>query len=1128
MGDIEVQKLLIANRGEIAVRIIRAAKELGVQTCSIYSEADINSIHWQRADEALLLEGQGALPYLDVDQIVQVGLQSGCDAVHPGYGFLSENSEFATKCEAAGMKFVGPAPSSLDVFGDKVSARKLAVQHGIPVLPGLDHPVTAAEATEFLGSLDEGQSAILKAVHGGGGRGVRMLDKDSDVDQAFRGAQAEAAASFGNGDLYIERYIPNVRHIEVQVAGDSAGSISHFWERDCSVQRRHQKILEIAPAPFLSTISRDALLDAAVTLGRAARYENLGTVEFLVSTNQENSEEFFFIEVNPRLQVEHTVTEEVTGIDLVQTQLQIASGASLDSLGLRQEQIVPARGYAIQARVNMEKINEDGSVIPSAGTLSVFNPPSGRGVRTDTFGYNGYQTATSFDSLLAKVIGYSSSDDFDATVKRVETALAEFDVKGVDTNISFLRSLLVHPSFLSGEIHTRFVDLEAAELVQLAQELTDSTPFQRGELSEQAGASIDSDDPLAVLEYGMQASRGQDASSFEDRTGQGDLPGSVRSPLQGTVVSIEVSVGQEVQAGQLLAVMESMKMQHEIRAHMSGSISAINVGPGDTLWENHALMIIEEHEVIGGLIEGESSIDLDFIRPDLEEILTRRAAALDANREEAVSKRHARLLRTVQENVDDLFDTGTFLEYGPLVLANQFSRRSLDELIAKTPRDGMITGIGSVNGDLFSDPESMVATIAYDYMVLAGTQGNRNHQKTDRMIEVARNSRLPLVLFAEGGGGRPGDDGLHAAGGSSTFASFSTLSGLVPMVGITTGRCFAGNASLLACCDVIIATEGSNIGMGGPAMIEGGGLGIFAPEDIGPMEIQIPNGVVDISVKDEEEAVTVAKKYLSYFQGPIDDWEAPDQREMRQIVPENRLRVYNVRDVIHTLADVDSILEIRPDFGIGMVTALVRVEGKSLGIIANNPGHLGGAIDSDGADKAARFMQLCDAFDLPLLTLVDTPGIMVGPEVEKTALVRHANRLFLHGANIETTFMSIILRKAYGLGAIAMTGGNYRQPQFTVSWPTGEFGGMGLEGSVKLGYRDELASIEDPVERLEKYEAMVARAYERGKALNTGMNFGFDDTIDPSESRAWIAGTLKAAKSPPVRSGKKRPFIDAW
>ena len=1121
-------KLLVANRGEIAVRIIRAASELGIETCSIYSEADINSIHWRRADEAFLLQGSGAQPYLDIEQIVEVATDAGCAAVHPGYGFLSENPEFAIKCESAGIKFVGPESSSLNVFGDKVLARQVAMQHGVPVVPGLDHPVTVTEAMEFLGSLEEGQSAVLKAVHGGGGRGVRVLEKDGDVEQAYRGAQTEAESSFGSADLYIERYLPNVRHIEVQIAGDATGAISHFWERDCSVQRRHQKIIEIAPAPFLDGTVRDALLKAAVTIGEAGNYENLGTVEFLVSANQTESSEFFFIEINPRLQVEHTVTEEVTGIDLVQTQLRIASGESLASLGLLQGSIAPAQGYAIQARVNMEKINEDATVVPSAGTLSVFAPPSGLGVRTDTFGYSGYQTATSFDSLLAKVIGYSNSTNFASAIARVENALAEFDVKGVDTNIPFLRAILGHASFRNGEMHTRFVDSEAAELSQLAKGIGDNALLGVVEPNEQAGATIDSNNPLAVLDYGVQASRSAETQSSPELGGQSDAPGSVKSPLQGTVVSIEVSVGEEVQAGQLLVVMESMKMQHEIKAHLSGSVTVISVGSGDTLWENHTLMIIEAHEVSGSVIEGDNTVDLDYIRPDLEEILVRRAATLDENREEAVSKRHSRSLRTVQENVEDLFDTATFLEYGPLVLANQFSRRSLNELIEKTPRDGMITGIGSVNGDLFSDPECMVATIAYDYMVLAGTQGNRNHQKTDRLIEVARNSRLPLVLFAEGGGGRPGDDGLHAAGGSSTFASFSTLSGLVPMVGITAGRCFAGNASLLACCDVIIATEGSNIGMGGPAMIEGGGLGIFAPEDIGPMEIQIPNGVVDISVKDEAEAVQVTKKYLSYFQGPVDTWEAPNQREMRQIVPENRLRVYNVRDVVNTLADVDSVLEIRPEFGIGMVTALVRVEGRSVGVIANNPGHLGGAIDSDGADKAARFMQLCDAFDLPLLTLVDTPGIMVGPEVEKTALVRHANRLFLHGANIETTFMSIILRKAYGLGAIAMTGGNYRQPQFTVSWPTGEFGGMGLEGSVKLGYRDELASIADPGERLEKYEAMVARAYERGKALNTGMNFGFDDTIDPAESRAWIAGTLKAAKLPPIRSGKKRPFIDAW
>jgi acetyl-CoA carboxylase carboxyltransferase component len=316
--------------------------------------------------------------------------------------------------------------------------------------------------------------------------------------------------------------------------------------------------------------------------------------------------------------------------------------------------------------------------------------------------------------------------------------------------------------------------------------------------------------------------------------------------------------------------------------------------------------------------------------------------------------------------------------------------------------------------------------------------------------------------------------------------------------------------------------------MGGPAMVEGGGLGVFAPEDIGGMDVQVPNGVVDIAVEDEVEAVAVAKQYLSYFQGRTDTWEAPDQRLMRRIVPENRLRVYEVRRVIETLADLESVLEIRKAFGVGMVTSLIRVEGYPLGVVANNPRHLGGAIDSDGADKAARFLQLCDAFDLPVVYLCDTPGIMVGPEVERTALVRHANRLFLVGANVDTLYMTVILRKAYGLGAIAMAGGSYKEPAFTVSWPTGEFGGMGLEGSVKLGYRNELASIEEPQERLERYEQMVARAYEHGKALNQASLFGVDDSIDPAETRTWVAGALRARKPPFPRTAKKRPFVDGW
>jgi acetyl-CoA carboxylase carboxyltransferase component len=420
--------------------------------------------------------------------------------------------------------------------------------------------------------------------------------------------------------------------------------------------------------------------------------------------------------------------------------------------------------------------------------------------------------------------------------------------------------------------------------------------------------------------------------------------------------------------------------------------------------------------------------------------------------------------------------------------------------------------------------------MAYDYTVLAGTQGNKNHLKKDRMMQVAEQWRLPVVFFAEGGGGRPGDTDATSPAGLDipTFTSWGRLSGLVPMVGITSGRCFAGNAVILGCCDVIIATEGSNIGLGGPAMIEGGGLGVFTPEEVGPLDVQIPNGVVDIAVKDEVEAVEVAKKYLSYFQGRTPDWECADQRLLRHVVPENRLRVYDVREVIDTLCDTGSVLELRPQFGHGMVTALARIEGRPIGILANNPHHLGGAVDSAAADKGARFMQLCDAHDIPLLSLCDTPGNMVGPEVEKEALVRHACRMFVVGANVTVPFVTIVVRKAYGLGAQGMAGGSLKTPIFAVSWPTGEFGGMGLEGAVKLGFRKELEAQEDPAERRALYERLVARMYENGKAVNTASHFEIDGVIDPADSRRWIIAALDAAPIPERREGKKRPWVDTW
>ena len=556
----------------------------------------------------------------------------------------------------------------------------------------------------------------------------------------------------------------------------------------------------------------------------------------------------------------------------------------------------------------------------------------------------------------------------------------------------------------------------------------------------------------------------------------------------------------------------------------------ITIKEGDTIYEDHQIILVESSIVDVPDSEKELEIDLDYIRPDLKEALSRKQASHDKNRPEAVAKRRKTGHRTARENIEDLCDEGTFVEYGSVVIAAQRRRRSESDLIKNTTGDGMVCGLGHVNGNLFKDEYSRVMAMTYDYMVLAGTQGKMNHAKKDRMFEIAEQNRLPTILFAEGGGGRPGDTDTSGVAGLDclAFTYFAQLSGLVPTVGITTGRCFAGNAVLLSCCDVIIATEDSNIGIGGPAMIEGGGLGIFTPDEVGPMDIQVPNGVVDIAVKDEKEAVSVAKKYLSYFQGDLKEWKSPDPRKLRFTVPENRLRYYDMRNVIEGIADIDSVLEIREGWAPGIITSFIRVEGKPVGVIANNPGHLSGAIDSPGADKGSRFIQLCDAFDIPILSLIDCPGIMVGPESEKTALVRHAGRMFVVGANIETPLMSVVIRKAYGLGAQAMAGGSFKIPMFTVTWPTGEFGGMGLEGAVKLGYRKELEAIKDPKKRIAAYEKMVEDSYKRGRAVNMASHFELDDVIDPADTRRWISGALKSLPPKKSREKKKRPNVDTW
>jgi acetyl-CoA carboxylase carboxyltransferase component len=602
------------------------------------------------------------------------------------------------------------------------------------------------------------------------------------------------------------------------------------------------------------------------------------------------------------------------------------------------------------------------------------------------------------------------------------------------------------------------------------------------------------------------------------------------SPMTGTVVQVLAEPGDPVRAGRPVVVLESMKMEHEVLAGSTGTVSQVRVAPGDTVAAGDQLLVIEDGSVPDDEIQASDLADLGRVRADLAEVLERQGLVRDDARPEAVERRHRHGHRTARENLADLCDPGTFVEYGALAIAAQHDRRSRQDLLQNTPADGFIGGTAHVNGTLFGEQASRCVVMSYDYMVLAGTQGYQGHRKKDRLFELAERFRLPVVLFAEGGGGRPGDTAAPPVSGLEVmaFALFGRLSGLVPLVGVVSGRCFAGNAALLGCCDVIIATADSSIGMAGPAMIEGGGLGRVHPDEVGPVSVQAANGVIDVVVADEVAAVQTAKQYLGYFQGGRPHWECPDQLEMRGVIPEDRLRVYDVRSVLHGLADIGSVLELRTGWAPGIITAFIRLEGRPAGVIANNPGHLGGAIDADGADKAARFLQLCDAFDLPVISLCDTPGFMVGPEAERTAQVRHFARLFVVGSSLSIPYATVILRKGYGLGAQAMAAGSFRTPALTVAWPTGEIGGMGLEGAVRLGFRKELEAEADPAAQQALFDRLVAAAYRNGKALNAATQFEIDDVIDPAETRARLVAVLRAAPPPPRRDGKKRPCVDTW
>lgn len=748
---------------------------MGLATTALYAEDDAASLHVQKADRALILNGRGVRAYLDGGYIAALAVEHGCDAAHPGYGFISESAAFAGEVADRGLIFVGPDREALENFGDKARARALAQECGVPVLDGLSYAVSLEEAREFL-ARHSGSAVIIKAISGGGGRGMRVVLDPAELPDAYARACSEAKAAFGTAEVYVEQFVNDARHLEIQIIGDGTGEISHIWERECSTQRRHQKVVQIAPAPGLPEETRSAMCEAVVALGQAVSYRGLGTIEFLVDAS---SGDFYFMEANVRLQVEHTVTEEVTGIDLVQAQLKIAQGRALADIGLTQGDVPEPQGYAIQLRVSMETVAADGNVKPAGGRLRRFEVPTGPGVRTDTCGYTGYTTNPNYGSLLAKLIVQAPGREFADAGHQADHALDDFVIEGVATNVDFLASLIAHSAFVEQRLNTRFVDDYVHELVQAAEGAAAADDAASTDVM------VDPRDPLAVLEHGKSGRKGSIGALAAIDLAHEELPPgmtAIYAPMQGTVVSFEVAPGDDVYVGKRVLIMEAMKMQHEVRAQVSGTVDRLGVSPGDAIFEGHPLIYLLEADVAVADEGQAEAVDLDYIRPDLQEVFDRKAAGHDENRPAAVAKRRKTGHRTARENIADLCDEGTFVEYGSVVLAGQRRRRSIEDLIENTTGDGMVCGLGQINGDLFDAAQSRAMIMSYDYMVMAGTQGMKNHAKKDRLFEIAEEFKLPTVLFAEGGGGRPGDtDGSGMAGLSCwAFTYFARLSGLVP------------------------------------------------------------------------------------------------------------------------------------------------------------------------------------------------------------------------------------------------------------------------------------------------------------------------------------------------------------
>lgn len=1062
-----LNKILIANRGEIAVRLMRAVHELGAQAVAVHPSDDRDALHVQRADAALELPGEGVAAYLNAEAIVQAAVAAGCHAVHPGYGFLSENADFAQRCADAGLVFIGPAPDTLRMLGDKAQARAFAVSHGVAVLPGTHGATRLDEARAFMA---QHGAIMVKALSGGGGRGMRAVTDPNDLAEAYERCQSEARTAFGNDAVYVERLALNPRHIEVQIIGDGV-SVQHLGERDCSIQRRHQKLIELAPSPALSENMRQRILDAALRLSAALHYRNVGTFEFLV-----DDEAFYFMEANPRLQVEHTVTEEVTGIDLAATQLRIAAGASLAELGLTEPPTI--RGFAIQARINLETLGADGLPHPSSGTIGRFALPYGPGVRVDTYGYAGYRVSPRYDSLIAKVIGWA--DRFDVAAQRTAAALAEFEIAGVSTNLDLTHGIVSDTDFANARFDTGYITAHLSRL------LAHRRP---------ASIAADTSDAPAARQFEPQIPEGAEG---------------IEAPMAGVVVSLNITVGATIPAGATVAVLEAMKMEHLIRAPKTLRIDTITTQLGDIVDAGQVLAWGHLAQQPDGTpqtqIQNAESEDWSV---EVAEIERRRALAHAMGGPDKVGRQHREGKLTARERIQAFTDTDSFAEIGMLTgFASYDENGHAKEVLPAN----FIAGTARLDG-------RKIALGVDDFTRRGGSGDAARNTKQIFLERYAREMRLPIVRLLDGqsGGGSvkmARDAGFTYIPVNPGWDAIVDNMSLVPVAAAALGPTVGLGAARFVMSHLGVLVEGlGQLFTAGPPVVFGGTGEQLSKEELGGANIHRSNGSIERIVPDEAAAFAVIRDFLSYLPGsvyelpPVQNCTDPVHRREESLlsaIPKNKRRPYQINPIFDAIFDRDSVF-IYAEYGDSTVTALARLDGHPVGVISGDP-MKGAAMSVPGAQAIARLVDLCETFHLPIVSLSDQAGVNIGSVAESQATIRAGARAIAAVYQSRVPQAEIIMRRVYGVGGAGIV--NRHRACRSWAWPSGDWGSLPARGGIEAAFR---AEIEASADREATIERLAKQLDALGSPFRTAEHFGVQDLIDPRDTRALLCDWVRDA-----------------